>query len=109
MVLKPAILIVTLLWGSAAAAHSRIYTYVDADGQRYYTDVPDNNGCRLLVLSRRERPASGDRYDSALLAKASRYDSIIERAAISAAVEPNLRRAVMGVDSGVNERAVSER
>jgi hypothetical protein len=43
MVLKPAFLIATLLWASAVAAHSKIYSYVDADGQRHYTDVPDNN------------------------------------------------------------------
>src|SRR6202048_3032661 len=109
MVLKPAIMIVILLWGAAAAAHSRIYTYVDADGQRHYTDVPDNNRYRLLGLLPQERTASGDRYDSALLAKASRYDSIIEKAAISAAVEPNLLRAVIVVESGFNSRAVSKR
>jgi hypothetical protein len=84
MVPKPAFLIATLLWASAVAAHSQIYTYVDADGQRHYTDVPDNNRYRLLVLSPRARTASGDRYDSALLAKASQYDSIIEKAAIRA-------------------------
>jgi soluble lytic murein transglycosylase-like protein len=109
MVLKPAILIATLLWTSGVAAHSQIYAYVDADGQRHYTDVPDNNRYRLLVLSPRDRTASGDRYDSALLAKASRYDSIIERAALSASVEPNLLRAVIVVESGFNSRAVSKR
>src|SRR6202011_1645210 len=62
-----------------------------------------------LVLSPQERTASGDRYDSALLAKASRYDSIIEKAAIAAAVEPNLLRAVIVVESGFNSRAVSKR
>ena len=70
MALKPAFLIATLLWASAVAAHSKIYTYVDADGQRHYTDVPDNNRYRLLALSPNDRTASGDRYDSALLAKA---------------------------------------
>jgi Transglycosylase SLT domain/Domain of unknown function (DUF4124) len=75
MALKPAFLIATLLWASAVAAHSKIYTYVDTDGQRHYTDVPDNNRYRLLVLSPSDRTASGDRYDSALLAKASRYVS----------------------------------
>jgi soluble lytic murein transglycosylase-like protein len=109
MVLKPGILTATLLFASAAAAHSPIYTYVDADGQRHYTDVPDNNRYRLLVLSPRDRTESGDRYDSALLAKASRYDSIIEKAAISASVEPNLLRAVIVVESGFNSRAVSKR
>jgi soluble lytic murein transglycosylase-like protein len=44
-----------------------------------------------------------------LLAKAGQYDSIIERAAVSAAVEPNLLRAVIVVESGFNSRAVSKR
>jgi soluble lytic murein transglycosylase-like protein len=109
MVLKPAFLIATLLWASAVAAHSKIYTYVDADGQRHYTDVPDSNRYRLLVLSPQDRTASGDRYDSSLLAKAGRYDSIIEKAALSASVEPNLLRAVIVVESGFNSRAVSKR
>src|ERR1700732_5021596 len=108
MVLKPAIVIVILLWGAAAAAHSHIYTYVDADGMRHYTDVPDNNRYRLLVLSLQERTASGDRYDSMLLAKAGRYDSIIETAALSASLEPDLLRAVIVVESGFNSRAVSK-
>jgi soluble lytic murein transglycosylase-like protein len=109
MVLKPVYLFAFVLWASAAAAHPQIYTYVDADGQRHYTDVPDNNRYRRLVLSPQDRTASGDRYDSALLAKASRYDSIIEKAAISASVEPNLLRAVIVVESGFNSRAVSKR
>jgi len=109
MVLKPTFLIATLLAASAAAAHSQIYTYVDADGLRHYTDVPDNNRYRLLILSPRDRTASGDRYDAMLLARAGRYDSIIERAATAASVEANLLRAVIVVESGFNSRAVSKR
>jgi soluble lytic murein transglycosylase-like protein len=109
MVLKTAFLTATLLAASAAGAHPQIYTYVDADGQRHYTDVPDNNRYRLLILSPRDRTASGDRYDAMLLARAGQYDSIIEKAALSAAVEPNLLRAVIVVESGFNLRAVSKR
>lgn len=109
MVLKPLFLIATALAASAAAAHSKIYTYVDEDGVRHYTDVPDNNRYRLLVLSPQERTASGDRYDSMLLAKATQYDSIIETAASAASVEANLLRAVIVVESGFNSRAVSKR
>ena len=109
MVLKSTFLIATLVAASAAAAHSQIYTYVDADGLRHYTDVPDNNRYRLLILSPRDRTASGDRYDAMLLAKAGRYDSIIEKAATAASVEPNLLRAVIVVESGFNSRAVSKR
>ena len=109
MVFKPAFLIACLLAASTVSAHSRIYTYVDADGVRHYTDVPDNNLYRLLVLSPHDRTASGDRYDSMLLAKASQYDAIIEKAAVSASVEPNLLRAVIVVESGFNSHAVSKR
>jgi soluble lytic murein transglycosylase-like protein len=98
-----------LLGASSAAANPKIYTYLDAQGLRHYTDVPDNNRYRLLVLSPHDRTASGDRYDFLLLAKATQYDSIIEQAAISAALEPNLLRAVIVVESGFNSRAVSKR
>jgi soluble lytic murein transglycosylase-like protein len=109
MVQKPAFLIAALLMASSAAARPHIYTYVDADGMRHYTDIPDNNRYRLLVLSSSDRTVSGDRYDSMLLAKAGQYDSIIERAALAASVEPNLLRAVIVVESGFNPRAVSKR
>ena len=109
MVLKPTFLITVLLMASSAIARPQIYTYLDADGQRHYTDVPDNNRYRLLVLSPHDRTASGDRFDSMLLAKAGQYDSIIEKAAVSASVEPNLLRAVIVVESGFNSRAVSKR
>jgi soluble lytic murein transglycosylase-like protein len=107
--LRSALFIATLLAASSVAANAKIYTYMDAQGLRHYTDVPDNNRYRLLVLSPQDRTASGDRYDMQLLAKASQYDSIIEHAAVSAAVEPNLLRAVIVVESGFNCRAVSKR
>ena len=109
MVLKSVIILAALLSASVGEARSQIYTYVDADGMRHYTDVPDNNRYRLLVLSPQDRTASGDRYDAMLLAKAGKYDSIIEKAADSASVEPNLLRAVIVVESGFNSRALSKR
>jgi soluble lytic murein transglycosylase-like protein len=107
--LRLALLLATLFAASIAAANPKIYTYMDAQGLRHYTDVPDNNRYRLLVLSPQDRTASGDRYDMRLLAKASQYDSIIEHAALSAAVESNLLRAVIVVESGFNSHAVSKR
>src|SRR5258707_5766399 len=107
--LRLAFIIATLLTASTDAATHKIYTYLDAQEQRHYTDVPDNNRYRLLVLSPNDRTASGDRYDFQVLAKATQYDSIIEHAAVSAAVEPNLLRAVIVVESGFNSRAVSKR
>jgi len=98
-----------LLAASAAGANPKIYTYLDADGVRHYTDVPDNSRYRLLALSPQDRTESGERYDPMLLARATQYDSIIEKAAVSASVEPNLLRAVIVVESGFNSRAVSKR
>src|ERR1700733_13494356 len=101
--------IAMLLGVSNAAANPKIYTYLDAQGQRHFTDVPDNNRYRLLALSSQDRTSSGDRYDFRLLARATQYDSIIEHAAVSSAVEPNLLRAVIVVESGFNARALSKR
>ncbi len=109
MGLKSAFFLAALLTAGGAGAHTRIYTYVDGDGVKHFTDVPDNNRYRLLVLSPHELTASGEHYDSRLLARASQYDAIIERAALSAALEPNLLRAVIVVESGFNSRAVSKR
>ena len=109
MVLKFSFSLAILLLASSVAAQPRIYTYLDGNGLRHYTDVPDNNRYRLLVLLPRERTASGDRYDAMLLAKAGQYDSIIETAAVSASLEANLLRAVIVVESGFNSRAVSKR
>jgi soluble lytic murein transglycosylase-like protein len=103
------ILFAAVLFAGSAAAGSRIYMYVDADGVRHYTDVPDNNRYRLLNLSPHEFTESGEHYSTAMLARASQYDSIIERAAASSSVEPNLLRAVIVVESGFNSRAVSRR
>jgi soluble lytic murein transglycosylase-like protein len=107
--LRLAVLILLALTAPSVWANAKIYTYLDAQGQRHYTDVPDNNRYRLLVLSPQDRTASGDRYDFQLLAKATQYDAIIEHAAVSAALEPNLLRAVIVVESGFNSRAVSKR
>jgi soluble lytic murein transglycosylase-like protein len=109
MALKFCTGVVLLLMASAAGAHTKIYTYVDEQGVRHYTDVPDSNRYRLLVLSPQDRTVSGDRYDAQLLARATQFDAIIEHAASAASVQANLLRAVIVVESGFNSRAVSKR
>jgi soluble lytic murein transglycosylase-like protein len=86
-----------------------IYKYVDADGVAHFTDKPDSRRYRLLDLTPKGLTRSGDHYDPGLLARAARYDAIIEAEAKSAGVEPNLLRAVILVESGFNSRAVSKR
>jgi soluble lytic murein transglycosylase-like protein len=108
-ILYASVLMATALSTTPAEARSKIYTYVDADGIKQYTDVPDNNRYKLLVLSPQDMTQSGQYYDLSLIARATQFDSIIEKAAVSAAVEPNLLRAVIVVESGFNSRAVSKR
>jgi soluble lytic murein transglycosylase-like protein len=108
MSFKPFIFLAAMLCATSVAAHPKIYTYLDADGVRHYTDVPDDNRYRLLAFTSRDRTESGDPYNPAVLARATQYDSIIEKVAVTAAVEPNLLRAVIVVESGFNSRAVSK-
>lgn len=109
MPLKSVIIAAALAASFTAGAHTRIYTYVDPDGVRHFTDLPDDNRYRLLVLSPHELTESGDHYDQHLLARAAQYDAIIETAALTSAVPPNLLRAVIVVESGFNSRALSKR
>jgi soluble lytic murein transglycosylase-like protein len=108
-ILFAAVLSASVLTATSAGAHPKIYTYMDAEGVRHYTDVPDSNRYKLLVLSPQDVTESGQHYDLTLLARATQYDSIIEKAAVSTAVEANLLRAVIVVESGFNSRAVSKR
>ena len=109
MLPKLVLFLVSMLTACVAAAGTKIYTYLDDAGVRHYTDIPDNARYRLLVLSPNERTQSGDRYDAQLLARAGQYESLIESAAGAAAVEANLLRAVIVVESGFNPRAVSRK
>jgi soluble lytic murein transglycosylase-like protein len=102
-------IVVLLLTASAAGASSKIYLYIDEEGVRHYTDTPDSNRYRLLVLRPQDRTVSGDRYDARLLARATQFDAIIEHAASASGVESNLLRAVIVVESGFNVRAMSKR
>jgi soluble lytic murein transglycosylase-like protein len=109
MSLKYAMAALALCTAAIASASTRIYKYVDADGVAHFTDMPDSTRYRLLDLSPKGLTRSGDHYNPRLLARAAQYDAIIETEAKSAAVEPNLLRAVIVVESGFNSRAVSKR
>jgi soluble lytic murein transglycosylase-like protein len=106
---SPLLVLLMLLPAAFARAEVRIYSFVDENGQRHYTDQPDDNRYRRLIIPAWQRTASGQRYDAKLLARASVYDPIIEGAAASQAIEANLLRAVIVVESGFNSRAVSPR
>ena len=100
--------LVTMLLAGAAGevAHADIYSFVDAAGVTHFSNVPVDGRYRLLLATpaeeRAERPGNW-------LAKSALYDPMIARAARSAAVRPELVRAVIVVESAFNPRAVSKR
>ncbi len=107
MLLQSAIAAMAMAAAAICSASPRIYTYIDAAGVAHFTDKPDSQRYELIDLKGLTR--SGDHYDPRLLARAARYDAIIEAEAKSAGVEPNLLRAMIAVESGFNPRAVSKR
>jgi soluble lytic murein transglycosylase-like protein len=109
MLLKYAITAIATCAAAICSASPPIYKYVDAAGVPHFTDKPDSRRYELVHLTPLGLTRSGDPYDPALLARAGRYDAIIEAEAKSAGVEPNLLRAVIVVESGFNTRAVSKR
>ncbi len=103
--------LVALVAGAPVArAGGHIYTYVDAAGVRHFTDIPPDGRrytISIIQLHLTGRTESGAAYDPALLARASQYDPLIDRAAAQAAVAPALLRAMIVVESGFNASAIS--
>jgi soluble lytic murein transglycosylase-like protein len=109
MLLKYAMAAMAVCTPAICSASPPIYKYIDANGVAHFTDKPDSRRYELFDLTPKGLTGSGDRYDPGLLARAARYDVIIEAEAKSAGVAPNLLRAVIVVESGFNSRAVSKR
>lgn len=89
--------------GSPVPAAAQIYTWRDAGGNQVYSDRLPTSGGRTFAVRgsalRTTRPAA-EQY-------ASRYDGLIEEAAVRHSVRPDLIRAVIQVESGFDPRARS--
>jgi soluble lytic murein transglycosylase-like protein len=103
-----AVRLATILLAVAAgeAAHADIYSFVDAAGVTHFSNVPVDKRYRLLLATPVE---AGAERPGKWLAKSALYDPMIDRAARSAAVRPELVRAVIVVESAFNPRALSKR
>jgi len=92
--------------GAGSFAHADIYSFVDSEGVTHFTNVPVDGRYRLLLATPpEERAARPEHY----LAKSAEFEPLIERAARSQSVRPELVRAVIVVESAFNPRAVSSR
>jgi soluble lytic murein transglycosylase-like protein len=102
--LRLATLVLAALAGGVAQAD--IYSFVDAAGVTHFSNVPVDKRYRLLLATPPQAKAVAA---GSWLARSAAYDPVIERAAASAAVRPELVRAVIVVESAFNPRAVSKR
>ena len=98
--------VMLFLLGAGGTAQADIYSFVDSAGVTHFTNVPVDARYRLLLATPpEERKARPENW----VAKAGEFDRLIERAAHSHAVRPELVRAVILVESAFNPRAVSNR
>ena len=94
---------------AGAVARADIYSFVDTEGVVHFSNVPVDPRYEFLLASPKEKTQSGAPYEVRLLAAAAEFDPFIESAAATAALQPELLRAVIVVESGFNSRAVSPR
>jgi soluble lytic murein transglycosylase-like protein len=91
------------------AARADIYAFVDANAVTHFSNVPTDNRYTLVLKSQLQRQNRPEAIAEALLRRSQRYDGLIEDAARAAAVDSQLLRAMILVESGFDERAVSRR
>ena len=92
------------------SARADIYAFVDANAVIHFSNVPTDSHYTLVLKSLPPQIAKQrENAAEALLHRAQRYDKLIEEAALAAIVDSQLLRAVIVVESGFDERAVSPR
>lgn len=99
-----ALILLTLI--ISAASHADIYAFVDANGVTHFSNVPNDK--RYEVVINADHYAVAPPLDPALLKLSVHYDAMIREVATSAAIDPELLRAVIVVESGFNTNAVSK-
>jgi soluble lytic murein transglycosylase-like protein len=92
-------------------AHADIYGYTDDNGVAHFSNVPANDRYALILKSPPE-PTAG--HPSSLAGpagnwqvRAASYRKLIDHAARRAALQPELLRAIIAVESAFNPKAVS--
>lgn len=99
--------ILVLLLCAAAPVLADIYLFTDKHGVAHLTNVPSDVRYQVFLRSAPEVSEAGGRISAAQLARSVQYDSIIEEASVGTAVESDLLRAIIVVESGFDAGAVS--
>ena len=97
----------------ACFAETRIYAYVDEQGEVHLSNVPDNDRYRSMDGASappggeaRDKPAPGSAVDTGA---GRRYGLVVAQAAGQYGIDAALLHAVISVESGYNPKAVSRR
>ena len=102
----PRLTLTLLATATAGLAQADIYSFVDTAGVTHFTNVPVDGRYRLLLATApAERAARPENW----VGKSAIFEPLIQRAARSQALPPELVRAVIVVESAFNPRAVSRR
>lgn len=104
-----ALLVAVFVTGSALAGTGDIYMGTDSKGVLTFTDAPKGDeGFAVFLEGLDGRPTNWAKVDPMLLKKnLDRFDDIILKAARVHRVPPELIKAMMLIESGMNHRATS--
>jgi soluble lytic murein transglycosylase-like protein len=92
---------------ATSMAYADVYVFTDENGVASFSNVPVDERYELLISSATEESADDTILNPNMLAQSAAYNPIIENAASSHDMEAALLRAVIVVESGFDERAVS--
>jgi soluble lytic murein transglycosylase-like protein len=81
-----------------------LYSYLDENGNRVFTNVPPVNPASDLTVT---GAPSFENQSAPKPPKTSQYDSIIEKYAGDYQLDPHLIRSIIATESGFNPKAVS--
>jgi soluble lytic murein transglycosylase-like protein len=106
----PTALLLLIALGLSDGARADIFAFTDAGGGVHYTNVPtDERFARVLIEPAPEGSEPSVRADAGWHARLTRLAPVIEAAARSTAVRPELLKAIIAVESGFDARAVSRK
>lgn len=92
-------LLAALLFGGPCVIQADIYSYVDANGVRHFSNIPTSKKFRMYMRTARSHRPTGR--------STGRYDDLIQAAATRHKVSFPLIKAVIKAESNFNPRAVS--
>ncbi len=93
------------------SAFPEIYKYVDAEGNENYTNTPVQKDAELIIKEKKEplTPSADNTTTYSSADYIESYKVLAEKTAKRYALDPDLVKAVIEIESGWNPRAVSSR